>query len=124
MEDVNPTAPPAEAVGDADLPRFIVAVQQCETFWGAKAGTLQGSAAQRTKRLHELMAPCDDLRRLSQDLEFAQTTPNLADTQAPAVIAQQLAAALAEPGIPPEVKAIYEGLYGADLQPYAAPDGM
>ena len=109
--------PAIESSTDKELPRFLLAVQRYEQFLETKAkelGSLDANA--RAGRINELMAACGGISRAAQDYDFAISSPSLAGTSAEAIAGQSLASKLAEPGVPPEVKAMYEELYGDDLR--------
>lgn len=109
--------PATELSAEKELPRFLLAVKRYEQFLETKAKELGSlDANTRAGRIHELMTACGGISRTAQEYDFAINSPSLAGTSAETIAAQSLAAKLAEPGVPPEVKAMYEELYGDDLR--------
>ena len=109
--------PATELPADKELPRFLLAVRHYEQFLETKAKELGNlDANTRAGRINELMAACGGISRAAQEYDFAISTPSLAGTPAETIAGQILAAKLAEPGVPPEVKTMYEELYGDDLR--------
>jgi len=100
----------------AERPRFLVATDQYEQF--LHGVTVEGDNDQRFAYFYEIMTACGGLRAAAQTYDFVSTIPSLADTEAVATNARRLATELSRPDIPDEVKAIYQDLYGEDLQQY------
>ena len=108
-----------EVAATKEVPRFIIASQRYEQFLISKAEE-GGDPNERIHYFADVMAACGGLIGVSQTYEFISTHPDLAGSPGVDIAGQDLASALAQPGIPDEVRAIYMDLYGEGLSQYSS----
>ena len=115
--DIPSQAPETpESEGEKDVPRFITAIGQLEQAVAAEAQAFAGTDEEKAEHLMDYMRRCRTVASAAQTFEFMLGVPTLAATPAEDSAREQLAAAVNDPDLPPEVSAIYRDLYAQELQ--------